>query len=81
MEGTHHDGHGPSPSGGGSGALPGGTSHPAANLTRRDGEELLALAPTIPVTTRTTEFPLTRANEALSALRNGELYGAAVLVP
>jgi propanol-preferring alcohol dehydrogenase len=52
-----------------------------ANLTRRDAEEFLALAPTIPVKTETEVFALARANEALARLRHGELRGAAVLVP
>ena len=50
-----------------------------ANLTRRDGEEFLALAPRVPVRTEVTTFPLERANEALAALRGGEIRGAAVL--
>jgi propanol-preferring alcohol dehydrogenase len=52
-----------------------------ANLTRRDGEEFLALAPQIPIRTETQTFPLEQANEALEALRSGKLRGAAVLVP
>ncbi len=52
-----------------------------ANLTRRDGEEFLALAPQVPVVTETEEFPLEQANEALAHLRDGRLRGAAVLVP
>jgi len=52
-----------------------------ANLTRRDGEEFLALAPRIPVRTTTTAFPLVQANEAVARLRSGALTGAAVLVP
>lgn len=52
-----------------------------ANLTRRDGEEFLALAPQVPVRTTTHRFPLKDANEALAALREGRLNGAAVLVP
>jgi len=52
-----------------------------ANLTRRDGEEFLALAPKVPVKTETQIFPLEQANEALDALRHGRLTGAAVLVP
>lgn len=52
-----------------------------ANLTRRDGEEFLALAPRVPVVTEATPWPLASANEALSALREGRLRGAAVLVP
>jgi alcohol dehydrogenase, propanol-preferring len=51
-----------------------------ANLTRRDGEEFLALAPKIPVHTEVVPFPLEKANEALKALRVGEIQGAAVLV-
>jgi propanol-preferring alcohol dehydrogenase len=52
-----------------------------ANLTRRDGEEFLALAARIPVATETTSYRLEEANEALHALRTGTLSGAAVLVP
>ncbi len=52
-----------------------------ANLTRRDAEEFLALAPQAGVTTETHRFALSQANEALDALRNGTLTGAAVLVP
>ncbi|WP_029933192.1 zinc-dependent alcohol dehydrogenase family protein [Rhodothermus marinus] len=51
-----------------------------ANLTRQDGEEFLKLAPTIPVRTEVTCFPLEEANEALRRLREGQLQGAAVLV-
>jgi len=51
-----------------------------ANLTRRDGEEFLALAPRVPVQTEVETFPLAAANEALGRLRRGELRGAAVLV-
>jgi len=52
-----------------------------ANLTRRDGEEFLQLAPRIPIRTETQAFPLEQANEALARLREGRLQGAAVLVP
>jgi propanol-preferring alcohol dehydrogenase len=51
-----------------------------ANLTRQDGEELLSIAPRIPVRTEIEEFPLEKANEALDRLRSGKLQGAAVLV-
>ena len=51
-----------------------------ANLTRRDGEEFLALAPQIPVRTEVETFPLGEANEALVRLRAGRVRGAAVLV-
>jgi propanol-preferring alcohol dehydrogenase len=50
-----------------------------ANLTRRDGEEFLALAPRVPVRTEVEEFPLEQANEALERLRGGKIRGAAVL--
>jgi propanol-preferring alcohol dehydrogenase len=52
-----------------------------ANLTRRDGEELLDLAPRVPIETSVTTYPLAAANEALADLREGRLNGAAVLVP
>ncbi len=52
-----------------------------ANLTRADGEGLLALAPRIPLRCTVTPFPLREANAALEALRAGALDGAAVLVP
>lgn len=52
-----------------------------ANLTRQDALEFLDLAPKVPVKTQTVVFPLTQANEALAALREGRLEGAAVLVP
>ncbi|MBD2596490.1 zinc-dependent alcohol dehydrogenase family protein [Nostoc spongiaeforme FACHB-130] len=51
-----------------------------ANLTRKDGEEFLALAPKVPIKTEVNAFPFTQANEALNALRNGEIEGSAVLV-
>jgi alcohol dehydrogenase, propanol-preferring len=50
-----------------------------ANLTRRDAEELLELAPQVPVRTEVEPFPLTAANDALARLRAGEIRGAAVL--
>ena len=50
-----------------------------ANLTRRDGEEFLAVAPRVPVRTSVARFALEQANEALEHLRAGELRGAAVL--
>jgi propanol-preferring alcohol dehydrogenase len=51
-----------------------------ANLTRRDGEEFLALAPRVPVRTTVEPFALEDANEALARLRGGRVRGAAVLV-
>jgi|SRR5665213_1660101 len=50
-----------------------------ANLTRRDGIEFMELAPRVPIRTSIVEFPLRKANEALTALRTGALCGAAVL--
>ena len=52
-----------------------------ANLTRRDGEEFLAIAQEVPIHTTTTAFPLAEANDALARLREGRIEGAAVLVP
>jgi propanol-preferring alcohol dehydrogenase len=50
-----------------------------ANLTRRDGEEFLELAPRVPVRTEVEVYPLEAANEALDRLRAGRVRGAAVL--
>jgi propanol-preferring alcohol dehydrogenase len=50
-----------------------------ANLTRRDGEEFLALAPRVPVRTEVEVHPLEAANEALGSIRSGNVKGAAVL--
>ena len=52
-----------------------------ANLTRRDAEEFLALAPKAGIRTETITYPLAGANQALTDLRNGALQGAAVLIP
>jgi propanol-preferring alcohol dehydrogenase len=52
-----------------------------ANLTRRDAIEFLALAPEVPVRTKTVSYPLAEAGRALDDLRHGRLQGAAVLVP
>lgn len=57
------------------------TVRSVANLTRRDGEEFLALAPKVPVRTSVEILRLDQANEALSRLREGRITGAAVLVP
>jgi propanol-preferring alcohol dehydrogenase len=50
-----------------------------ANLTRRDGEEFLTLAPKIPIKTEVHVYPLINTNEALDDLRNGRFTGAAVI--
>jgi propanol-preferring alcohol dehydrogenase len=52
-----------------------------ANLTRRDGEDFLRVAPQMGIVTRTNRYPLDRANQALEDLRAGRFEGAAVLVP
>jgi len=52
-----------------------------ANLTRRDGEEFLRLAPLARVRTEVRPYPLADANSALRDLREGALNGAAVLLP
>ena len=52
-----------------------------ANLTRRDGDELLALAPRVPVRTEVHVYDLADAQRALDDLRAGRFTGAAVLVP
>lgn len=51
-----------------------------ANLTRKDGEEFLLLAPTIPVKTEIHTYPLKEVNKALSDLRNGRVIGSAVIL-
>lgn len=50
-----------------------------ANLTRSDGEELLRIAPQVPIKTEVVPFPLEEANTALEWLREGKIKGAAVL--
>lgn len=50
-----------------------------ANLTRRDGQEFLELAPKIPVESNVTAYPLADANQALLDLREGNFEGSAVL--
>src|SRR3954449_4358079 len=57
------------------------TVRSVANLTRRDGEEFLALAPRVPVRTHVTTYALEAASEALDDLRAGGVTGAAVVVP
>src|SRR5437763_9914241 len=52
-----------------------------ANLTRRDAEEFLALAPEAGIRTETVTYQLARANDALADLRNVAVQGAAVLGP
>ncbi len=52
-----------------------------ANLTRQDAVDFLAVAPKAGIRTETVPYPLEHANEALAALREGRLQGAAVLIP
>ncbi len=52
-----------------------------ANLTRKDGEEFLALAPQVPIRASVTLYPLERTEDALSDLRAGAFEGTAVVVP
>lgn len=57
------------------------TIRSVANLTRRDAQEFLALAPRVPVRTQVTTYPLERTEAALADLRAGRFEGAAVVVP
>lgn len=50
-----------------------------ANLTRRDGDEFLKVAPQVPVKTEINLFSLEQANGAINCLREGHVEGAAVL--
>jgi propanol-preferring alcohol dehydrogenase len=52
-----------------------------ANLTRRDAERFLALAPQVPIRTSVTSYPLADAERALGDLRAGSFEGSAVVVP
>jgi len=57
------------------------TVRSVANLTRRDGIEMLELAPTVPVVTKVSTYPLEQAGTALEDLRAGRFTGAGVIVP
>ncbi len=57
------------------------TVRSVANLTRRDAEEFLMLAPSVPVATQVSSYPLEAAEQALEDLRAGRFTGAAVIVP
>jgi len=50
-----------------------------ANLTRRDGDEFLEIAPRVPVRTKMETFALDEANAALGKFRAGKLAATAVL--
>jgi propanol-preferring alcohol dehydrogenase len=57
------------------------TIRSVANLTRRDGEEFIALAPKVPIRTTITKYPLEQAETALADLRAGRFEGTAVILP
>ncbi len=57
------------------------TLRSVANLTRSDGEEMLELAPRVPVETDVTTYPLEAVNDALGDLRKGRFLGAGVIDP
>jgi propanol-preferring alcohol dehydrogenase len=50
-----------------------------ANFTRRDAEEFLGLAASVPVRANIERFALADANEALLRIKRGAVHGAAVL--
>jgi propanol-preferring alcohol dehydrogenase len=52
-----------------------------ANMTRQDAKDFIAIATEIGITPRTRIFSLDQANEALAAIENDEINGAAVIVP
>jgi propanol-preferring alcohol dehydrogenase len=52
-----------------------------ANMTRADARDFLALAAQIGLQPKVTVFPLDQANEALIAVKNDAIDGAAVIVP
>lgn len=55
------------------------TLRSVANSTRRDVQELLSYAVQIPIRTEVEVFPLSLANQALKALKDSKINGAAVL--
>jgi propanol-preferring alcohol dehydrogenase len=52
-----------------------------ANVTRSDARDFLKIAAKIGLRPKITVFPLDQANEALAALKNDSINGAAVIVP
>jgi propanol-preferring alcohol dehydrogenase len=50
-----------------------------ANLTRKDAEDFMKIAPDVPVKTFFETFPLAEANEALERFRTGQVRGSVVL--
>jgi propanol-preferring alcohol dehydrogenase len=51
------------------------------NMTRADARDFLALAAQIGLRPKVTVFPLDQANEALLAVKNNAVDGAAVITP
>jgi alcohol dehydrogenase, propanol-preferring len=51
-----------------------------ANLTRKDAEDFMKIAPDVPVKTFFETFPLAEANEALERFRTGQVRGSVVLI-
>jgi propanol-preferring alcohol dehydrogenase len=51
------------------------------NMTRADARDFLEIAARIGLRPRVTEFPLDRANDALLAIKQDRIDGAAVIVP
>jgi propanol-preferring alcohol dehydrogenase len=52
-----------------------------ANMTRADARDFLQVAAEIELRPKVTAFPLEHANEALQALKNDSIDGAAVITP
>jgi propanol-preferring alcohol dehydrogenase len=52
-----------------------------ANMTRQDGHDFVALAAKIGIRPRTTTFSLAEVNDALLAVSNDAIDGAAVVIP
>jgi alcohol dehydrogenase, propanol-preferring len=52
-----------------------------ANMTRSDARDFLQIAAEINLRPKITTFPLDQANEALAAVKNDAINGAAVIVP
>jgi alcohol dehydrogenase, propanol-preferring len=52
-----------------------------ANMTRSDARDFLKLAADIRLQPKVTVFPLEQANQALAAVKNDDVDGAAVIVP
>jgi alcohol dehydrogenase, propanol-preferring len=51
------------------------------NMNRADARDFLALAAEIKLKPQVTSFPLAKANEALQAVKNDSIDGAAVIIP